>query len=177
MLFNDDERANAVRKDVLTYFVSSVMTDDERARLLGLPEGCRIREGAKILSPENLTCGEYVWIGEGAIIDASGGLTIGNHTTLASHVFVWTHTSYRANLAMDNRIGSPLIERSPTRIGDGCYVGGPSVIYPGTTLGDRTVVLPMTVVTKDLPGNCMAAGSPAKIIRHLEGDSWTLPSQ
>ena len=167
-LFNDDARANEVRKQILTYFVASVMTDDERADLLGLPKGCRMREGAKIISPENFHCGEYVWIGEGAILDASGGLAVGDHTTLASHVFVWTHTSYRANLAFDNRIGSPLTERRPTRIGRGCYVGGPSVIYPGVTLGDRTVVLPMSVVTKDLPGNCMAAGSPAKIIRELE---------
>ena len=170
-LFSDDERANEVRKQILTYFVSSVMTDDERARLLGLPEGCRIREGAKIISPENLQCGEYVWIGEGAILDASGGLVVGDHTTIASHVFVWTHTSYRANLAFDNRIASPLTERRPTRIGRGCYLGGPCVIYPGVTLGDRTVVLPMSVVTKDLPGNCMAAGSPAKIIRQLDEHS------
>jgi acetyltransferase-like isoleucine patch superfamily enzyme len=170
MLFDDDDRANELRTQILTYFISSVMTDDERARLLGLPEGCRIREGAKIISPEKLTCGTYVWIGESAILDASGELTIGDHSTIASHVFVWTHTSYRANLAFDNRIASPLTERRPTRIGRGCYVGGPSVIYPGVTLGDRTVVLPMSVVTNDLPGNCMAAGAPAKIIRDLDED-------
>lgn len=167
-LFADDDRANEVRKQILTYFMSSVMTDDERARFLGLPEGCRIREGAKIISPEKLDCGVYVWIGEGAIVDASGGLTVGDHTTIASHVFVWTHTSYRANLAFDNRIGSPLNERRPTKIGRGCYIGGPSVIYPGVTLGDRTVVLPMTVVTKDVAGNCMVAGAPAKLIKELE---------
>ena len=170
MLFGDDDRANEVRRQILTYFISSVMTDDERARLLGLPEGCRIREGAKIISPENLDCGTYVWIGEGAIVDASGGLAIGDHSTVGSHVFVWTHTSYRANLAFDNRIASPHTERLPTTIGRGCFLGGPTVVYPGVTLGDRTVVLPMSVVTKDLPGNCMAAGAPARIIRNLDPD-------
>lgn len=167
MLFNDDERTNEFRREILTYFVSSVMTDDERARLLGLPEGCRMRERAKILSPENFRCGSFVWIGEGTILDASGGLVVGDHTTLGSHVFVWTHTSYRANLAFDNRPKSPHIERSPTIIGNGCYIGGPSVIYPGVTLGDRTVVLPMSVVTKDVAGNCMVGGSPAKMIREI----------
>lgn len=174
-LFNDDERANELRRQILTYFVSTVMTDDERARLLGLPEGCRIREGAKVISPENLKCGTHIWIGEGAIVDASGGLTVGDHTTIASHVFVWSHTSYRANLAFDNTSGSPLIERRPTKIGRGCFLGGPSVIYPGVTLGDRTVVLPMSVVTRDLPGNCMVAGAPAKIIREL--DEYQAPDQ
>ena len=99
MLFDDSDRANQLRRQILTYFVSSVMTDEERAAVLGLPEGCRIREGAKILSPEELRCGRFVWIGESAIVDASGGLTIGDHTTVGSHVLVWTHTSYRANLA------------------------------------------------------------------------------
>ena len=68
-----------IRKEILTYHLSSVMTDSERAVLLGLPEGCRIRENAKIISPENLKCGTNVWIGEGAIIDASGGLEIGDN--------------------------------------------------------------------------------------------------
>ena len=175
MLFDDSDRANQLRRQILTYFVSSVMTDEERAAVLGLPEGCRIREGAKILSPEELRCGRFVWIGESAIVDASGGLTIGDHTTVGSHVLVWTHTSYRANLALDNRIASPLVERRPTTIGRGCFLGGPSVIYPGVTLGDRTVVLPMSVVNRDLPGNCMAAGSPAKVIRELDEDATEVP--
>ena len=72
-MFIDSNRNNALRKQILTYSMSSVMTDDERAKLLGLPKGCRIRENAKILCPENFRCGEYVWIGEGAILDASGG--------------------------------------------------------------------------------------------------------
>ncbi|HPX12433.1 MAG TPA: CocE/NonD family hydrolase, partial [Syntrophales bacterium] len=72
MFFNDDERNRNLRGQILQYFISSVMTDDERARLLGLPEGCRMRENAKIISPENFRCGKYVWIGEGAVLDASG---------------------------------------------------------------------------------------------------------
>ena len=48
------------------------MTDVERAKFLGLPKGCRIRENAKIISQENLKIGNNVWIGESAILDASG---------------------------------------------------------------------------------------------------------
>ena len=44
---------SALRDQILTYFVSEVLTDSERAKLLGLPEGCRIRERAKILAPHN----------------------------------------------------------------------------------------------------------------------------
>jgi acetyltransferase-like isoleucine patch superfamily enzyme len=122
-----------------------------------------MREKAKIISPENLKCGENVWIGEGAVLDASGGLKIGEHTSIGLNVLVWTHTSYLTNIAMDNIINSPLIERKPTSIGKGCFIGGPSVIYPGVTIGDRVVILPMTVVTKDIPSNCIVSGAPAVI--------------
>jgi acetyltransferase-like isoleucine patch superfamily enzyme len=108
-----------------------------------------------------------VYIGEGAILDASGGLEIGAHTTVAAGVYVWTHTSHKANLAMRNTVSSSLIERKPTKIGRGVFIGGPSVIVSGVTVGDRTVVLPLSCVTKDVTGNCMVGGSPAKLIKPL----------
>jgi len=166
-MFIDSNRNNALRKQILTYFMSSVMTDDERAKLLGLPKGCRIRENAKILCPENFRCGEYVWIGEGAILDASGGLEVGNHTTIGIYAIVLSHTTYLANLTMNNKIGSELNRRKPTRIGNGCFVGTHSVVYSGVTIGDRVVVLPMSVVTEDIAGNCMVAGAPAVKVKEI----------
>ncbi len=152
---------------VFRQLVDKLMTDVERAAYYGLPGGCRMRENAKIISPEKLSCGEHVYIGEGVILDASGGLTIGSHTTLAAGVFVWTHTSHKANLAMANEIGSDLIERKPTKIGNGVFIGGPAVVVCGVSVGDRTVILPMSCVTRDIAGNCMVGGSPAKIVKRL----------
>lgn len=164
-MFLEDDRNRGLRTYILKQFVSSVMTDQERAAMWGLPKGCRMRENAKIISPENLECGEYVWIGEGVILDASGGLVIGSHTTIGSNAMIWSHTSVLANLAMENLMGSDLIKRSKTSIGSGCFIGGPSVVYRGVTIKDRTVVQPMSSVTEDTPGNCIVAGSPAKVIR------------
>jgi acetyltransferase-like isoleucine patch superfamily enzyme len=166
-VFSDDERNRNLRNQILNYFISSVMTDDERARLFNLPTGCRMRENAKIISPEKFECGEYVWIGEGAVLDASGGLSIGDHTSIGLGVYVWSHTSYLTNLTLNNVPGSPLIERKKTTIGKGCFIGGPAVIYPGVTIGDRVVILPMSVVTKDVPSNSLVAGSPAVVKREI----------
>lgn len=167
-MFKEDDRHRLLRPYVLKQFVSGVMTDDERAELWGLGKGCRMRENAKIISPENLVCGEYVWIGEGAVLDASGGLEIGSHTSIGLNVMIWSHTSWLANVSMDNRIGSTLIHRKKTKIGSGCFIAGPSVIYHGVNVADRTVILPMTVVTKDTPGNCIMVGSPAKVLREID---------
>lgn len=169
--FLDTERTRGLREDILSNMLALAMTDDERATMLGLPQGCRVRESAKIISPKNLVCGEYVWVGENAVLDASGGLTIGSHTTFAVGALVWTHSSSLSNIMMDNKSGNPWIVRKPTIIGSGCYIGGPSSIYPGVTIGNKVIVLPMTVVTKDVPDNVIVGGSPARVIRTID-DEW-----
>jgi acetyltransferase-like isoleucine patch superfamily enzyme len=146
----DCDAVPGLREQILRYHMSGVLTDVERARLLGLPNTCRIREGAKIICPEKLLIGEYVWIGEGAVLDASGGLRIGSHTSIGLSVFVWTHTSHKINRRMDNRQSHEDIERKPTSIGEGCFVAGPSVILPGVTIGDRVLIGPLSVVDHDL---------------------------
>ena len=164
-----DEKTDAVlRKQILTYHISGVLTDRERAKLFGLPEGCRIRENAKIISPENLECGNNVWIGEGAILDASGGLEIGNYTQVGLYVLIWTHTSVKQVMRSETGVHSRSIERNPTKIGNNCFIGGPSVIYPGVTIGDRVVVLPMSVVNKDVPDDSIVGGSPIGKLKDLE---------
>lgn len=169
-MFTASDRNNALRPQILQAFISGVMTDDERAHMYGLPEGCRMREGAKIISPEKLTIGEHCWIGENAILDASGGLEIGAHTTIGSGVYVWSHTSFLANLLGENQPGSPYIARTATRIGSRCAILGPSVVYAGVCIGDGCVVRPMSVVTGHVPDNCIVGGSPAGVISEIDDD-------
>jgi len=166
----DNERNTSLRTEILQRLASLVMTDDERANLFGLPEGCRIRESAKIIAKDKLVCGKYVWIGEGSVLDASGGLEIGDHTSIGLGVMIWTHSSHLSNLAMKNESGSSLIQRKPTKIGQGCFIGGPAVIYSGVTISERCLIQPMSVVTSDIPPYSVVAGSPGKIIKTLSVD-------
>ena len=102
------------------------------------------------------------------MLDASGGLDIGDHTTIGTNALIWSHTSVFANLTFDNRIGSPLNARKRTTIGKGCFIAGPSVIQLGVTIGDRSVVMSMSTVTEDIPSNSLVGGSPARIIREID---------
>ena len=41
-------------------------------------------------------------------------------------------------------------------------------ICGGVTIGENTVVGAGSVVTRDLPANCIAVGSPARVLRYLD---------
>lgn len=56
----------------------------------------------------------------------------------------------------------------PITIGDDCWFGGSVILLPGVTLGDNVVVGAGSVVTHDLPSNVVAAGNPARIIKHTD---------
>lgn len=148
----------AIRAQVLRYHATELMTDRERAAFLGLPEGCRIRERAKILAPEKLTLGRNVWIGEGAVLDAQGGLTIGDSCQIGLGVMIWTHSSHLQAIRGETAQNRDSIVYKPTRIGANCFIGGPSVIAAGVTIGDGAVISPLTFVDRDVaPGETVSA--------------------
>jgi acetyltransferase-like isoleucine patch superfamily enzyme len=166
MFLIDKDTDPALRDQILLYHISDVLTDRERARLLNLPEGCRIRERAKILAPEKLKCGRHVWIGEGAVLDAQGGLTIGDFTQIGLNVMIWSHTSHRQALLSKTTISKEGITYKETKIGKNCFIAGPSVIAPGVNIGDRVIISPLSFVDRDLPDDVVYSGN--RDIRQLE---------
>ncbi len=52
-----------------------------------------------------------------------------------------------------------------TRIGARCFIGAHSIILPGLTIGDGSIVGAGSVVTEDVPPGVIVAGNPARVIR------------
>lgn len=52
-----------------------------------------------------------------------------------------------------------------TMIGENCFIGARSIIMPGVTIGDGSVVAAGAVVTRDVLPGTIVAGNPAKQIR------------
>jgi len=147
----NNQRNNSLRKEIISRIAYSFLTDTERAETLMLPEGCRVRESAKIVCPQGLTIGPYCNLAENSVVDASGGLTIGSHTTIGVGVLVWSHSSHMANLLHSNYVGSSHIIRKKTTIGSGCFICGPSVVQAGSTIGDYCLIQPFSTVAGDVP--------------------------
>lgn len=57
---------------------------------------------------------------------------------------------------------------SPIRVGSNVLIGYRAIIMPGVTIGDNVVIGAGSVVTRDIPSNCVAVGTPAKPIKTLE---------
>lgn len=55
----------------------------------------------------------------------------------------------------------------PITIGDDTWLGGGVIVCPGVSIGRRCVIGAGSVVVHDIPDDCMAAGNPAVVKRHL----------
>ncbi len=54
---------------------------------------------------------------------------------------------------------------SPIIIGSNCWIGSNVRICKGVSIGDNSIIAACSVVTKDVPANCIAAGNPAKVVK------------
>ncbi len=55
----------------------------------------------------------------------------------------------------------------PIHIGENVWIGANVTVLPGGTIGDNAVIGANSLVTKDIPANTVAYGSPCKVIRDI----------
>ena len=55
----------------------------------------------------------------------------------------------------------------PVTIGDNVWIGGSVTILAGVTIGDNVTIGAGSVVTRDIPSNCIAVGNPCRVIKKL----------
>jgi acetyltransferase-like isoleucine patch superfamily enzyme len=93
----------------------------------------------------NLHCFQKIEIGEDVAI--ADNVTIrdsDNHSVTTNPVYVMT---------------------KPIHIGDHVWIGMNVTILKGVTIGDGAIIAAGSVVTRDVPEGCLAAGVPAKVIK------------
>ena len=112
---------------------------------------------------KNISIGNDVYINFGCVILDCGPVTIGNQVLIGPNVGI-----YNANHALDaqERMDGALIP-GKISIGNRVWIGGGTIILPGVTIGDDTVIGAGSIVTHDIPSGVVAVGNPCRVLRKL----------
>ena len=105
--------------------------------------------------------GDNTFINYGSSIAARASVKIGSCCHLGHYMFVMDNDQH------DVVRHSEVPPSNPVIIEDHVWVGSKVVILPGVRIGSRAVIGAGSVVTRDIPPRCVAAGNPARVLRHL----------
>ena len=101
-------------------------------------------------------------------------IRIGNRVLVASNVQLYTGShpvSPGERLIPDWKGRKTTFFRSfarPIEIKDHVWIGGGSILLPGVTIGENSVIGAGSVVNRSIPANCVAVGNPCRVIRRIE---------
>lgn len=92
-----------------------------------------------------------------------------------THIYVGDYTMFGPNVTLDSATHPVLPElrekvyqyNLPIKIGRNCWLGAGVVVLPGVTIGDNSVIGAGSVVTKDIPANVVAVGTPCHVMRKI----------
>ena len=121
-------------------------------------KGCVVKSTCEIWQPWKLEIGNYVALSERVICYSVDYIRIGAQTTVSREVFL---------CCAGHDISSPVMEltHSPITIGSNSWIAGRSIILPGVSVGDGSVVAAGAVVAKDVEAWTVVGGNPAKFIK------------
>lgn len=133
------------------------------------------RAAIALFSPVKLRtmAGAHIVIGDrvhlnGTSITARRRVEIGAGTIIAANVVI-VDSDFHAPWPAQSRGFDAGHERDlPVSIGDDVWIGMGTIVLKGVTIGDNTIVAAGSVVSRSLPANVIAGGSPAQVIRPLD---------
>lgn len=111
----------------------------------------RVTSGGKLILKGGFI-NENVQITVGDVVEIGSGFTCGRDVVIRSYD---GHTIEQEGY----RISEPI------KIGNHVWIGQGATILKGVTIGDGAIIAAGSLVTKDVPAHCIAAGVPAKVIR------------
>ena len=115
--------------------------------------------------------GRHVHFGDGVYANFNlvcvddADIYVGSHTMIGPNVTICT-ASHPLSPALREK---GLQYNRPVRIGENVWIGASVTILPGVTIGDRSVIGAGSLVLRDVPPDVVVAGSPARILRSVDG--------
>jgi len=108
--------------------------------------------------------GDGTYIGHRCHIIACRVMKIGKNTVIADNVYITDNLHGYEDISKPI-LYTPLTSTGPVTIDDEAWIGEKVCIMPNVTIGRHAVIGANSVVTKDVPAYCVAAGVPARIIK------------
>lgn len=140
--------------------------------------GCRIEAYSK-KDDKIIKFGDNVQINDYVHITAMNKVFIGNNVLMASKIYIsdCSHGFYEGKKGDSSPEQNPIdrsYKVSEVIIEDNVWLGEFVSVLPGVKIGKGTIIGSNSVVTKDIPPNCIAVGSPAKVIKkyNFETQKW-----
>lgn len=121
---------------------------------------------------ENIHLGDNIEINMNCVFLDCNRITIGDNSGIGPNVQIYAvgHPVDPAERLEETRSAALTTWKTmsaPVTIGRNVWIGGGSIILPGVTIGDNTTIAAGSLVTKSIPANCLAMGSPCKVVREL----------
>ena len=116
----------------------------------------RVHEG-------EVSVGAKTVMGQECTISAFQRIAIGRECIIADRVMLIDFDHGVVEVERPIRLQG--IFKRDVRVGSNCWIGYGACILRGATIGDNAVIGTNTVVTKDVPANAVAGGTPARVLR------------
>ncbi|MDB4285820.1 acyltransferase [bacterium] len=104
---------------------------------------------------DNLVMGAKTDIGAFTYINAKHGVELGELVQIGSHCSIYSYST------IDDKHGKVILKRN-------ARIGSHSVVMPGVTVGENSIVGAFSFVNKDVPDNVVVMGQPARIVKELK---------
>lgn len=130
--------------------------------------GCRLKnEDNKCVS--TIIIGNNCSIGGYSQISSINRIIIGDGLLTGRFVYIGdnSHGSLTWEEAKVPPLYRELKSKGPIVIGKNVWIGDKVTVLAGVTIGNNVIIGSNSVVTHDVPDNCVAVGSPIKIVKHL----------
>ena len=163
-LYADVQRTMQVAAELNTGWHS-----EEETRALLRRMGCHpVADDMRVFAPLHINYGPGVSFGRdcflnfGCTLLALGGITIADGAFIGPHCVLATEFHPEEPARRHQLLTKPIV------IGRNAWLGANVTVLAGVTIGENAIVAAGSVVTKDVPPDTVAVGTPARLLRKID---------
>lgn len=158
-----------------------VYIDKKPSGVISIGDNCVIKSGNN-LNPLSRNIRTAIYVEENAklivgnncgfssvCLWADKSILIGNNVSIGADSIIMDSDAHSLSYLDRRSVRQDVLNKNSRSIiiGDDVLIGTRCIILKGVTIGKRCVIGSGSIITKDIPDDCIAAGNPAKVIRKL----------